>query len=244
MNKNEFLNEMEKRLSMLEAQEREDMLSEYAQHIELKMESGMSEKEAIDDFGDIDSLTAEILEAYHIDPSYRGAMRGKDGEGIGTKAGSVLNKSKQSFSSFMEQQKEKQEKRMEQKQREDQDKPPRWKMAETGAALKTGSQEAGKKIVRKTGDILRMVCAFCLKVVLALIMIPAVFMSLLSLFGLGVLAILLVQGYPLAGVTLIALGCVLGFGAFGLFILTFIVKERKWEYDGEKKQSGQQKQHH
>ena len=141
MNKNEFLNEMEKRLSMLEAQEREDMLSEYAQHIELKMESGMSEKEAIDDFGDIDSLTAEILEAYHIDPSYRGAMRGKDGEGIGKKAGSVLNKSKQSFSSFMEQQKEKQEKRMEQKQREDQDKPPRWKK-------KTDEKKEGEGIER------------------------------------------------------------------------------------------------
>ena len=46
MNKKEFLNVMEKRLSVLEAQEREDMLSEYAQHIELKMESGMSEQEA------------------------------------------------------------------------------------------------------------------------------------------------------------------------------------------------------
>ena len=32
MNKKEFLDVMEKRLSMLEAQEREDMLSEYAQH--------------------------------------------------------------------------------------------------------------------------------------------------------------------------------------------------------------------
>ena len=62
MNKKEFLNVMEKRLSVLEAQEREDMLSEYAQHIELKMESGMSEQEAIDDFGDIDSLIAEILD--------------------------------------------------------------------------------------------------------------------------------------------------------------------------------------
>ena len=83
MNKKEFLNEMEKRLSMLEAQEREDMLSEYAQHIELKMESGMSEKEAIDDFGDIDSLTAEILEAYHIDPSYRAPCGAKTGKASG-----------------------------------------------------------------------------------------------------------------------------------------------------------------
>ena len=90
MNKKEFLDVMEKRLSMLEAQEREDMLSEYAQHIELKMQSGMSEKEAIDDFGDIDSLIAEILEAYHIDPSYGGKAKKSAAEGIGKKPAASL----------------------------------------------------------------------------------------------------------------------------------------------------------
>ena len=222
MNKKEFLNEMEKRLSMLEAQEREDMLSEYAQHIELKMESGMSEKEAIDDFGDIDSLTAEILEAYHIDPSYRGAMRGKDGEGIGKKAGSVLNKSKQSFSSFMEQQKEKQEKRMEQKQREDQDKPPRWKK-------KTDEKKEGEGIEmfrsagRKIWDIVKLLFELFVKACLLLVMLPSAAMALFSLFGFGMLAILLLQGYPLVGATLFLLGCILCFGAFALIVLTFIV---------------------
>ena len=92
MNKKEFLDVMERRLSVLEAQEREDMLSEYEQHIELKMKSGMSEQEAIEDFGDIDSLIAEILEAYHIDPSYKGVQKKGAAEGIGRKASGVFSK--------------------------------------------------------------------------------------------------------------------------------------------------------
>ena len=143
MNKKEFLDVMEKRLSMLEAQEREDMLSEYAQHIELKMQSGMSEKEAIDDFGDIDSLIAEILETYHIDPSYGGKAKKSAAEGIGKKASGVINRSKQSFSNFMEQQKEKQEQRMEQKREEDKDRPPRWKRKE-GSGFEKGEGEGSR----------------------------------------------------------------------------------------------------
>lgn len=224
MNKKEFLDVMEKRLSVLEAQEREDMLSEYAQHIEWKMQGGMSEEEAIEDFGDVDSLIAEILEAYHIDPSYRSVAQGKDGEGIGKKAGSVLNKSKQSFSSFMEQQREKQEKKMEQKRKEDLEKPPRWKRKETdgGTAIKRG-KDMGEKMVQKTEAVLRALWELFVKILLVLFMLPAAFLCLLSLFGFGMLLILLIQGYPLVGATMVLLGCVLGFGAFSLFILTFVV---------------------
>lgn len=228
MNKKEFLDVMEKRLSVLEAQEREDMLSEYAQHIEWKMQGGMSEEEAIEDFGDVDSLIAEILEAYHIDPSYRSVAQGKDGEGIGKKAGSVLNKSKQSFSSFMEQQREKQEKKMEQKRKEDLEKPPRWKRQRgAGTAVVRNGKDIGGKVVRKTGAVLCFLWELFVKTVLVLCMIPAACMCMLSLFGFGMLLILLVQGYPLIGATLVLLGCVLGFGAFSLFILTFVVAAGK-----------------
>ena len=46
------------------------MIEEYSQHISMRMESGMKEEEAIDDFGNIDDLIAEILDAYHLDPEY------------------------------------------------------------------------------------------------------------------------------------------------------------------------------
>ena len=68
MTKREFLKELEDRLQMLDEKERKDMIEEYSQHISMCMKSGMKEEEAIEDFGDMDDLIAEILEAYHLDP--------------------------------------------------------------------------------------------------------------------------------------------------------------------------------
>ena len=70
MLKKEFLKELEDRLQMLNEKEWKDMIEEYSQHISMRMESGMKEEEAIDDFGNIDDLIAEILDAYHLDPEY------------------------------------------------------------------------------------------------------------------------------------------------------------------------------
>ena len=56
MLKKEFLKELEDRLQMLNEKERKDMIEEYSQHISMRMESGMKEEEAIDDFGNIDDL--------------------------------------------------------------------------------------------------------------------------------------------------------------------------------------------
>lgn len=46
MNKTEFLNELEKRIRVLEKNEIKDILSEYSQHIDMRMESGLSEADA------------------------------------------------------------------------------------------------------------------------------------------------------------------------------------------------------
>lgn len=70
MTETEFLEHLRKKLHVLKENERDDILSEYAQHIELKMESGLSEAEAIGDFGNLDELAAEILDAYHVNPDY------------------------------------------------------------------------------------------------------------------------------------------------------------------------------
>ncbi len=71
MNKNEFLKYLEKRFAVLNEKEREDILNEYAQHIDMKMKSGLSEEEAIKDFGNADELADEILSAYNVDPKYK-----------------------------------------------------------------------------------------------------------------------------------------------------------------------------
>ena len=79
MTKREFLKELEDRLQMLDEKERKDMIEEYSQHISMCMKSGMKEEEAIEDFGDMDDLIAEILEAYHLDPEYE-VRAGKEAE--------------------------------------------------------------------------------------------------------------------------------------------------------------------
>ena len=70
MSKERFLSELREYLSILEDQEQEDILAEYAQHIDMKMLKGLSEEEAIRDFGSVKELAAEILAAYHVDSEH------------------------------------------------------------------------------------------------------------------------------------------------------------------------------
>lgn len=67
MTREEFFAKLDARLSVLNEKERRDIIEEYQSHIEFKMQDGKTEAEAINDFGDIDALADEILEAYHID---------------------------------------------------------------------------------------------------------------------------------------------------------------------------------
>lgn len=70
MKKDEFLKKLEKRLSILNEEERQDILDEYKDHLEKKMKDGMSEEEAVQDFGDFDTLVKDILSAYKINENY------------------------------------------------------------------------------------------------------------------------------------------------------------------------------
>lgn len=66
MNKNEFLNELRNSIQILEDSEQADIINEYSQHIDMKVKEGMSEADAIADFGPIDLLVEEVLGAYHV----------------------------------------------------------------------------------------------------------------------------------------------------------------------------------
>lgn len=70
MKKQEFLDELKRHLKVLQDEEQEDIIDEYSQHIEMKIANGLSEEEAIKDFGPIHALAGEILEAYHVKPEY------------------------------------------------------------------------------------------------------------------------------------------------------------------------------
>lgn len=75
MNKKEFLEELNRHLLILEDDEQQDILDEYSQHIDLKVENGLTEEEAIRDFGSIKELAAEILEAYHVKAEFSGEAK-------------------------------------------------------------------------------------------------------------------------------------------------------------------------
>lgn len=66
MSKDEFLRTLDKKLQVINEKERRDIIDEYRTHIEMKVQDGKSEEEAIEDFGDIDELVDEILDAYKI----------------------------------------------------------------------------------------------------------------------------------------------------------------------------------
>lgn len=70
MNKKQFLNELEKRLKVLNENERKDIINEYSDIINEKIKNGKTEEQAVLEFGDIDSLVKEILESYKINPDY------------------------------------------------------------------------------------------------------------------------------------------------------------------------------
>ena len=67
MTREEFFAKLDARLSILNEKERKDIIDEYASHIDFKIQDGKTEAQAIADFGNVDELASEILEAYHID---------------------------------------------------------------------------------------------------------------------------------------------------------------------------------
>lgn len=70
MNKKEFINILEDKLSILNVLERQDIIDEYKDIINEKVKHGKTEEEAIADFGDLDELIEGILSAYKINPEY------------------------------------------------------------------------------------------------------------------------------------------------------------------------------
>lgn len=66
MTKDEFLRLLDRKLDVINERERRDIIDEYRTHIEMKMKEGKTEEEAIADFGDIDELVDDILDAYKI----------------------------------------------------------------------------------------------------------------------------------------------------------------------------------
>jgi uncharacterized membrane protein len=70
MNKKDFLKKLDKKLMILNDTERKDIINEYTDIIDNKISDGKTEEEAINEFGSVDVLAKEVLEAYKINTNY------------------------------------------------------------------------------------------------------------------------------------------------------------------------------
>ena len=112
MDKKTFISELEQALSVLQEEELQDIMEEYEQHIDMKVQNGLTEEEAIADFGNLKELTSEILEAYHVRGDYASVRKetgksrfssiraGKANPGEGVKRGPDIRKAGADFRNF------------------------------------------------------------------------------------------------------------------------------------------------
>ena len=69
MDKKKFEAYLRDKLSVLNEAEIDEIVMEYLQHIDMRKADGVSEEEAIKDFGDVDDLVNDLLDAYKINRS-------------------------------------------------------------------------------------------------------------------------------------------------------------------------------
>lgn len=205
MDKKTFLEELRSSLSVLQETELNDIMDEYEQHIDMKVQSGLTEEEAIAEFGNRKELTAEILEAYHVRADYEAGQNGSE-------------------------------------KREAKEKISLWSRV---VQLWDSGRRAVKRQILRCRDWFHKLfgkqkAAVSREKVFFALLCGG--FGLLSLFGLGVLAVLLCQGYPLAGVAIGALGVNLSlFSAAGLG-LTFLWRRERNGENGERRSAIQEEE--
>lgn len=240
MNKEKFLEMLSAQLQVLDQKEKQDILDEYALHIDMKMSEGLSEEEAIRDFGEVKELVADILEAYHVNPEFCAPAKvrkkewktpdmGKvkeEGIEVCTKAGGFLKRKMKAC-------KEKCGHAFKRCGRF---------FRNMGEKLKgTGSRKEkkeGKMRNENERHIMKDICygckeaviwcvRFCWNIIWFFFAVIFGMFTAAALFSFGVLIILNAQGYPLTGVTIGSFGMILMSGALTVLSLSFRKKSRK-----------------
>lgn len=100
MNKQQFLEKLKNRLVILSDSEVKDILDEYSDTIDQKIQEGMTEEDAVKDFGDIDELANEILEAYKINTSKKSARPDDTAQKVGNALNEIVDYLVKFFSTF------------------------------------------------------------------------------------------------------------------------------------------------
>lgn len=235
MRKEEFLKQLQERIRILQPSEQQDILDEYAQHIQMRMEGGLSEEEAIRDFGSLDDLTAEILEAYHISPDWQERVKVpaptvKDAMAAG--AGWLerfREKCRAAWASFRSWLSEKWNRVKTIFHREKLPVPPEPEQVKSPRGFRGWVGTANRKFWNLIEDLLawclraaKVLCRWAWNAALLCAAVPVICAAGFFLICAGTLTVLLVQGYPVVGLLLGSVGLVLCGGGVLVFALTLI----------------------
>ncbi len=236
MKKEEFLTKLRKNLSVLEEKEVQDIVEEYEQHIDMKMKGGLSEEEAIRDFGDLAELTAGILEAYHVKANYNAEKKNIDFEKVKEeskkateKATSAIGKGAETAGKWGVRQAKKLWNML---------KKPYNRLKEgmrISRDKKKGCGFFGKLWMLVLGfiNILWRLAIWAVRLFWNLFWLFFGIMSgictLGCIFLFGALIVLLVMGYPLAGATMVMIGS--GITSTAMTLLCFSLVKRKGKKD-------------
>ena len=230
MRQYEFFKILERRLSVIEDSERNDILDEYRQHIAMKMsEGGISEEKAIEDFGDVNALADDILSAYHVRIDASQSSNAiekskelfknvkKETEPICKEAKSFWTKKKDSFLNFC--------------------KSLKTSVCSLFKREKHENADKGEKRMSRFGKTVSGIAKTLLKWINNLIFgglsfITAVICAIL-LISFGILLVCSIIGYPFWGMTVITLGVLLVLGALSFAEYLLIKRKPKNNSEGE-----------
>ena len=250
MKKEEFLTKLRKNLSVLEEKEIQDIVEEYEQHIDMKMKGGLSEEDAIRDFGDLAELTAGILEAYHVKANYNSEKKNIDFEKVKEesrkateKATSAIGKGAETAGKWGARQAKKLWNTL---------KKPYSRLKE-GVGINRnkakGSGIWGKfwTLVLGLINMLWRIVMWSVRLFWNLFWlcfgIMSGFCTLGCIFLFGALIVLLVMGYPFAGATMVMIGSGMTSTAMTLFCFSLIQKKRKKDTQDVTKDSDESGSH-
>lgn len=289
MDKKAFLEELERSLSVLQEDEIRDMISEYDQHIDMKVQSGQTEEQVIADFGSISELTADILEAYHVRADYAlekkekkfsFAESEKAGQEILQQTGEMCRKTGNGLvrlarriggwiadaagactrwigrtSAWVKLRAEKCISSVKFRKRQiSGEKRENGVQTEGPETFGNGRKRGTVSLIGRCAGIIAGAVRFCLRllrwgirlcwnVCWGGIALCCAVCGLICMFGLGMLAVLWMQHYPLAGVTIGCLGLVLCFFSAAGYAATLILRPEKRRQEKKSMSNGRPSGH-
>ena len=224
MRQDEFFKILERRLSVIEDSERNDILDEYRQHIAMKMsEGGISEEKAIEDFGDVNALADDILGAYHVRIDASQSTNAiekskelfknvkKETEPVYEQTKSFFARCKDNVLNLFKNLKRKKDERC-------------------SKACKKEKNKGEKKLTRFFNMLVFAFYTFvrwCRNIICTSISLVCAVYTAMLLILFGVLLVLVFGGYPLIGAAIIIFGSLLIFGSVTVIFFDLIKRKSK-----------------